>query len=103
MIYHITSRRKWNNAIETGSYKVPPLFTEGFIYACTSTQIEGILDCYYKVRKNILILHIDETKLLAEVKYVLSATVNEEFPHIFGVINLDSVVEISVLQDTVVK
>lgn len=103
MIYHISSKLKWNNALEIGNYKVPPLFTKGFIHACTQAQLKGMLDKYYKVRKNILILHIDETKLIADIEFVSSSTDDVAFPHILGVINLDSVVEISILQDTPIK
>jgi uncharacterized protein (DUF952 family) len=41
------------------------------------------------------LLHVDESKLTAELKYELAASVNEEFPHLFGRLNLDAVVEVS--------
>ena len=51
-----------------------------------------MLDRYYKNQADLLLLHIDETKLTAVLKYELVPSVSEEFPHIHGALNLDAVV-----------
>lgn len=93
MIYHVTTKEDWDKAIAAGVYEAPSLHTEGFIHNSTAAQVQGVLDSYYTEQTNLVLLHIEETKLIAELKYELAPSVNEMFPHIFGVINLDAIVK----------
>jgi uncharacterized protein (DUF952 family) len=93
MIYHVTTKENWDNALKAGFYEASSLHTEGFIHNSTAAQVQGVLQRYYAGQTNLVLLHIEETKLIAELKYELAPSVNEEFPHVFGVINLDAVVE----------
>ncbi len=93
MIYHITNKQHWQAAEEKGFFDEPSLQIEGFIHNSTEAQVPGVLERYYKGKTNLLLLHIDETKLEAELKYELAPSVNEMFPHVFGTINLNAVVK----------
>lgn len=93
MIYHVTTKENWDKAIIAGFYEAPSLRTEGFIHNSTAAQVQGVLERYYGGQTNLVLLHIEETKLIAELKYELAPSINEEFPHIFGVINLDAIVK----------
>ena len=93
MIYHITTKQQWKEAQENGFFEEPSLHTEGFIHNSTEVQIAGVLERYYKCKTNLLLMHIDETKLTAELKYELAPSFNEIFPHVFGKINLDAVIK----------
>jgi uncharacterized protein (DUF952 family) len=97
MIYHITTKENWEKAIAIGHYETPSLHTEGFIHNSTETQVQGVLQRYYAGQTNLVKLHIDETKLTAVLKYELAPSINEQFPHVFGAINLDAVVKIETL------
>ena len=92
MIYHVTTTTAWKIAKEKGSYEHPSLSSEGFIHNCSREQLPGVLDRYYKDATHLLLLHIDENLLQSELKYELAPSVNELFPHIFGPINIDAVV-----------
>ena len=92
MIYHVTSKTAWQHAVKQGYYEAPSLTAEGFIHLSTETQVAGVLERYYKGQTDLLLLHIDESKLLAELKYELAPSVNELFPHVYGVINIEAVV-----------
>jgi uncharacterized protein (DUF952 family) len=92
MIYHIVTKRDWKNALEQGFYEHASLKTEGFIHTSKAEQVKGVLERYYQNQTDLLLLHIDENKLNAELKYELAPSVNENFPHIFGPLNLDAVV-----------
>ncbi len=94
MIYHVTTQAAWQQAQQQGFYEAPSLAAEGFIHLSTEAQVAGVLERYYKGQTNLLLLHIDESKLLAALKYELAPSVNELFPHVFGVINLDAVTSI---------
>ena len=93
MIYHITTKQQWKSAQEKGFFDEPSLQNEGFIHNSTEAQVTGVLERYYKDKADLLLMHIDETKLEAELKYELAPSVNEFFPHVFGNINLDAVVK----------
>lgn len=92
MIYHITSNTDWQKSLQQGFYEHPSLAAEGFIHANKEEQVKSVLYRYYKNQPYLLLLHIDETKLTAALKYELAPSVNEEFPHIYGALNLDAVV-----------
>ena len=95
MIYHVTNKNEWELALKKGFFDEPSLYTEGFIHNSTESQVNGVLERYYKDQTDLLLLHIDESKLVAELKYELAPSVNELFPHVFGNINLDAVVQIT--------
>ena len=97
MIYHVVSEGQWKDALAKGYYEAPSLAAEGFIHCSTNLQVAGVLERYYKGQTHLLLLHIDESKLVAELKYELAPSVNEQFPHIFGRLNLDAVIEVSPL------
>ena len=95
MIYHVVKQPDWEKAVEQGFYEAPSLATEGFIHASKKEQVEGVIERYYTNQTDLLILHIDEGKLEAVHIFEMAPSVNEEFPHIYGRINLDAVVDIT--------
>ena len=95
MIYHVTNKNEWELALKKGFFDEPSLYTEGFIHNSTESQVNGVLERYYKDQTDLLLLHIDESKLIAELKFELAPSVNELFPHVFGNINLDAIVLIT--------
>ncbi len=94
MIYHVVTEANWQNALLQGFYEAESLAKEGFIHTSKAEQVAGVLDRYYKNQINLFLLHIDETKLTAPLKYELAPSVNEDFPHIFGLLNLAAVVKV---------
>jgi uncharacterized protein (DUF952 family) len=93
MIYHVTTQPAWQQALQQGFYEAASLSAEGFIHLSTQAQVAGVLERYYKGQTDLLLLHIDESKLLAELKYELAPSINELFPHVYGVINIDAVIK----------
>lgn len=96
MIYHITTSEDWNAFRDSATYAPAGYAKEGFIHCSTKDQMRGVLERYYAGVENLIVLHIDETKLAAELKYEV-ATNNELFPHVFGPINKDAVVKTELL------
>ncbi len=93
MIYHVVSQTKWQEALQQGFYEADSLALEGFIHTSKADQVAGVLERYYKGQNNLLLLHIDESLLTAPLKYELAPSVNEEFPHIYGALNIDAVIK----------
>jgi uncharacterized protein (DUF952 family) len=97
MIYHVVTQQLWDIAVENGFYEAPSLQAEGFIHCSQLQQVAGVLERYYKNIPDLLLLHIDESKLTSPLKLELSPSVNESFPHVFGAINLDAVVLVATI------
>ena len=95
MIYHITTLSRWKASLIMGFHEADSLTSEGFIHASDSHQLKGVLERFYQDQKDLLLLHIKETKLTSVLKYELAPSVNELFPHIDGSINIDAVTEAS--------
>ncbi len=101
MIYHIVSDADWQKAVGEGSYAAPSLATEGFIHSSKKCQVKEVMERYYQNKTDLLLLHIDESRLEATLRYELALSVNEEFPHIYGRLNLDAVVTVEKLKDSI--
>ncbi len=94
MIYHVVTAVNWQKALQQDFYEAESIALEGFIHTSKAEQVQGVLERYYKNQSDLLLLHIDETKLTAPLKYELAPSINEEFPHIYGRLNLDAVIKI---------
>ena len=99
MIYHVVQKSKWDAALLQGFYEADSLASEGFIHLSTKEQVAAVLQRYYQGQNNLLLLHVDESKLTAELKYDWAPSVNEMFPHLFGRLNIDAVTEITSIKN----
>jgi uncharacterized protein (DUF952 family) len=106
MIYHITSRTAWNQARQRGDYRAQSLETEGFIHCSTDEQVIPVAEKYYRGHEDLLLLVIEPERLTSDLKWEPPAEgapppgVSEGslFPHIYGPINLEAVVQVFDLQ-----
>lgn len=96
MIYHIATRTSWDAQFSSENYIHDSLDKEGFIHASLASQVEGVIQRYYRDVKGLVKLTID-TELLNDsslLKYEWAASVEEKFPHIYGSINKTAIVSI---------
>ena len=94
LIYHVTTASEWKEAIEKGQYESPSLKNEGFIHCSLPEQIPGVLERYFQGKTELVKLVIDTEKLTSQYIYDWSTTVADTFPHVYGPINLDAVIEV---------
>lgn len=97
MIYHITTQSHWADQINSNTYAPTSYNQDQFIHCCEAHQLEGVLFRYFKGAKELLVIHLDETRLKAPLLYE-PGTHDELFPHLYGVINKDAIVQIQKLQ-----
>ena len=97
IIYHITTRAAWDEALEKRLYAPPSLKEEGFIHCCEQHQVAGVLERYYKGKKHLLKLEIDTDLLSSEFIFEWSPSTADTFPHIYGAINVDAVKSVEAL------
>jgi len=93
-IYHICASTSWQVQGRSRYYVHSSLATEGFIHTCTKEQEAGVLERYFASTEGLLRLHIDVSKLDAELVYELAPSVHEEFPHIYGPISKSAIVHV---------
>lgn len=94
-IYHVTTAKAWEAAEAQQSY-VPATFEkDGFIHCSIERQIEGVLERFYQGQTGLVKLKIEKAKVQRPVLFELAEDLNELFPHIYGPLNLDSVVAVT--------
>ncbi len=93
IIYHIVLPEVWAKFKDKNFYYATSLNTEGFIHCSFAEQIEGVLQRYYQGVGKVLILTIEPEKLTSELVNEPS-TNNEIYPHIYGQINREAIIEI---------
>lgn len=94
IIFHVTTRAEWEQAKSEGAYKAPSLALEHFIHCSKAEQVEGVLQRYFKGMKDLVRLTIDTGLLTSPWQFDLAPSINEEFPHVYGPINIDAVTEV---------
>ena len=91
-ILHICSKDDWLLALDQGEYLADSLETEGFIHCSRPEQVENVANHYYAGLSRLVLLHVDPDRLIPKVKW--EAADGDEFPHVYGPLNLDAVTEI---------
>jgi uncharacterized protein (DUF952 family) len=94
VIYHFTTLQEWEDAQDKGSYEPPSYQREGFIHCATQDQVEGVLKKHFRQHENLIKLVIDPTRLTSSLRYDKAGAQQQEFPHIYGPLNLEAVTEI---------
>lgn len=94
LIVHIISEDEWNKAKNNQYYYPESLKTEGFIHCATEEQIVGSVEFIYKEKINLKLLYIDPDKVTPKIIYEDLHKTGGSFPHIYGALNLNSVVRV---------
>lgn len=95
MIFHITSRATWSAAVKSGAYAADSLKNEGYIHCSKVDQVLRVANVWYSGQHGLILLKIDPSRLVPEVRWEPGSDKPDElFPHLYGALNLDAVVEI---------
>ncbi len=97
-IFHIATVADWEAAKRAGSYTTSTygvtLAEEGFIHASRADQWPGVRERFYaEVSEPLVLLTIDPERLTAPVVEESPRGTDETFPHIYGPLNPDAVVQ----------
>ena len=94
-ILHVTSRTAWSAAQKNRQYIADSLAGEGFIHCSKANQILRVANLVFAGQHGLIILLIDPARLLMELRWEPGVDLESElFPHVYGPINLDAVVDI---------
>jgi|SRR5579871_2094305 len=95
MIFHIAKGGDWGEAKRIGEYRPESLRTEGFVHCSTADQIVAMANRLFRGQPELVLLCIDEHRLAAPVHFEPAPDAeNTLFPHIYGPVNLESVINI---------
>lgn len=102
LIYHIAAASDWDQARRDGEYRVSTrgksLADQGFIHAGTAHQVAPVANAVYGDDQGLVVLVIDVNRVGAEIRYEQVPGWKDPFPHIYGPLAVDEVVEIRPLE-----
>eukprot|EP00123_Amoebidium_parasiticum_P008094 comp18570_c0_seq1/m.20069 comp18570_c0_seq1/g.20069 ORF comp18570_c0_seq1/g.20069 comp18570_c0_seq1/m.20069 type:complete len:128 (-) comp18570_c0_seq1:327-710(-) len=104
MLYHLVPLSTWSECKATGKEYYPATYAkDGFIHLTKEPRfLLSVANNFYKdVKGDHVVVRLDATKLKAEVKFEPAAPVGDKatshsgilFPHLYGTINYDAVVD----------
>ena len=80
VIYHIAETADWEQA-------------QRFIHAATAEQVPLVAAAYYRDAPDLVLLIIDTERVRPELRYEQVPGQPDPYPHIYGPLNLDAVLE----------
>lgn len=98
VIYHILPGVDWEKARKAGSYTPASIAGEGFIHCSKVDQVIRVANSYYREEAGLVLLCIAVENVEPEIRYESPFEGGEQFPHIYGMLNLDAVVAVSPLE-----
>lgn len=93
-ILHITTRSAWETAVSQQTYTADSLTSEGFIHCSTPAQAVGTANLLFAGQTGLVLLVIDPAKLIADLVYEDLYDMGQDFPHIYGPLNVDAVTRV---------
>lgn len=102
-IYHLALFDEWQAAVAQGdvyrrSTLGRSLQDQGYIHCSFASQVETIANLIYPVRSDVVLLTIDTSKLEAEVRVENLEGGSNLFPHLYGPLPLEAVVQVDRLR-----
>jgi uncharacterized protein (DUF952 family) len=98
IIYHIATASDWYLAVKEGEYTTSTLGRSlaevGFLHASSASQVTWVANSFYQgVADELLLLVIDTTRLASPLRYEAVPGWDEPFPHVYGPLNPDAVLQ----------
>jgi uncharacterized protein (DUF952 family) len=94
-IFHIVSQRDLKDGLSV--YEPESVAINGYIHCAEAAQIEQVARRKFGERRDAVLLKIDESRVAAEIRYENLSGGDELFPHIYGSLNMDAVVNVEPL------
>ncbi|MFL5814370.1 MAG: DUF952 domain-containing protein [Bdellovibrionia bacterium] len=91
-ILHIAKKSDWEKAQAKGELVAPSLTSEKFIHFSYPHQAVESANKHYRGERDLVLLRVDESKLKSQLK-VEPSRGGEGFPHLYGPLNTDAVIE----------
>jgi uncharacterized protein (DUF952 family) len=93
IIQHLCTLTAWESARLAGEYRADSLATEGFIHSSLPDQVAATAQRYYRGVVGMVLLTIDAALVTAPIRHE-EAKNGQNYPHIYGPLNIDAVVAV---------
>jgi glutathione S-transferase len=97
-IFHIADAVAWERARTSGDYRCSTLGRTldevGFIHCSRRGQVAAVANARYRGSPRLVLLVIDPDAVRAEIRDEDLEGTGEVFPHVYGPLNVDAVVEV---------
>lgn len=94
IILHCMTAKQWNICKNDFAWGQRNLDVEGFIHCSTIEFFWRVAPNFADTKDELVLLCIDEDKLTSPVKYEDGDNCGRLYPHIYGLINNDAVVDV---------
>jgi uncharacterized protein (DUF952 family) len=92
-ILHVATAAEWEAQRDAPAYAPAAFAREGFVHCCEERQLAGVLRRHFRGREDLVVLVLDREKLGARVVWENLLGGDELFPHVYGMVERDAVVE----------
>ncbi len=95
-IFHMTRQALWD--ADVGEYRGDTLDSDGFIHCCDAHHLIAVANARFHGTSDLLVLEIDPSRVLAEIRYENLEGGAHPFPHVYGPLNTEAVVDVHLLE-----
>lgn len=93
-IYHFLPKPLYVEALTTGQLVEESLRTQGFIHFSTAEQVVNVANFIAPGHRDLVLLKVDSEQVRHEIRYENLEGGERLFPHLYGPLDLDAVVEV---------
>jgi uncharacterized protein (DUF952 family) len=94
MILHIAGGAAWQAAQPSGRYLPAGYWQDGFVHCSDPAQVVRVANARFRGAGGLVLLCIDERRLAAPVRYERADDAAEDFPHVYGPIEVAAVIAV---------
>ena len=95
LIFNIASKSEWDQKCKNVNYDTSSLQKDGFIHCCTFEQLLHVDNNNLKdIKEDLVVLCIDDECLKSELKWEKNKKNGITFPHLYGPINTNAVIDV---------
>jgi uncharacterized protein (DUF952 family) len=98
-VFHIARREDWTAALEDGEYRISTLGRTldevGFIHCSTDRQVQRAADTFYRGLTDLVLITLETDRIGSPLRF--DPVGNEEYPHIYGPLNVDAAIQVTPL------
>lgn len=94
MIIHCMRKSTWEERKNKPFWGKRNMELDGFIHCSTVEYFWRVAPNFKEVNEELVLVCIDESKLTSEVKYEDGDNCGRAYPHVYGLVNNDAVIDV---------
>ena len=98
VLVHLCPIDDWSAAPVHGELRPASLASVGFVHLSTPEQVHLPANRLYRGREDLVLLHIDPTRLDSPIRWELGVATDPEsmlFPHLYGALPVGAVINVT--------